>query len=107
MKIPTNIPVKGAFYYHYKHNPNGSMNNYVYQVVGVGYHTEEDDVHFVVYQPIYESSVYKAGKFFDIRPLEMWMGNVEIDGESVSRFTLITDEKVIEGLTRIRDEMYK
>jgi hypothetical protein len=31
MKIPTLVPEPG-FYYHYKHDPNGTVNNYAYEV---------------------------------------------------------------------------
>ncbi len=109
MKKPERVPLNG-FYYHYKHNPESTVNDYVYEVVGVGCHTEDDcrpeDVHLVVYRPIYESSVYLAGKLFDIRPLEMWMGDMEKDGKVFPRYTLITDSDVIAELTMIRDRMY-
>lgn len=89
MKISNKVPENG-FYYHYKHDPNGPMNNYAYEVVGVGVHTEDDcrieDANMVVYRPLYESSVYKAGKLFDLRPLEMWMDNVTKDGITFPRF---------------------
>ena len=109
MKIPVKVPEKG-FYYHYKHDPNGAVNNYAYEVVGVGCHTEDDchpeDANMVVYRPLYESSVYAAGKLFDLRPLEMWMGNVEKDGKTFSRFAKITDLAVIAQLEEIRNQMY-
>lgn len=109
MKIPNKVPEKG-YYYHYKHDPSGEINNYAYEVVGVGVHTEDDcrpeDANMVVYRPIYESSVYKAGKLFDLRPLDMWMGSVTKDGRDTLRFTKITDESVIKRLTEIRDLMY-
>ncbi len=57
------MPERG-FYYHYKHNPDGAVNNYAYEVMGVGCHTEDncrpEDINLVVYRPLYESSVYKA-----------------------------------------------
>ncbi len=109
MKIPSKVPEKG-YYYHYKHDPKGEINNYAYEVVGVGVHTEDacrpEDANMVVYRPIYESSVYKAGKLFDLRPLEMWMGSVNKDGKNITRFSKITDESVIKRLTEIRDLMY-
>lgn len=104
-----NTPENG-FYYHYKHDPMGAVNNYAYEVVGVGHHTEDDarpeDQHMVVYRPLYEAFVYTHGKMFDLRPLEMWMGTVEKDGETVSRFTRITDPERIAALTEVRDAMY-
>ena len=109
MRIPTRVPEKG-FYYHHKHNPKGSVNNYAYEVVGVGAHTEEDcrpeDANMVVYRPLYDSSVYKAGKLFDLRPLEMWMGDVTKDGNTFPRFRKITDPAVVAELQVIKGQMY-
>jgi hypothetical protein len=103
------VPELG-FYYHYKHDPEGAVNNYAYEVVGVGHHTEDDcrpeDQYLVVYRPLYEAFVYKLGKLFDLRPLEMWMGTVEKDGETISRFTRVTDPERIEALEAIRAQMY-
>jgi hypothetical protein len=110
LKIPDRVPEKG-FYYHYKHDPNGAINNYAYEVLGVGHHTEDDcqpeDANLVVYRPLYESaSVYRAGKMFDIRPLEMFMEDVTKDGVTRSLFAKITDEEVVKELGKIRGEMY-
>lgn len=103
------FPDKG-FYYHYKHDPDGSINNYAYKVVNFGYHTEmhdsgEDAIH-VCYRPIYEAFVYKQGKLFDIRPLKMFMESVEINGKSVSRFQKITEPHILDELRKIKLEMY-
>lgn len=109
MKIPTRVPEKGL-YYHYKHDPSGAVNNYAYEMVGVGCHTEDDcrpqDANMVVYRPLYEASVYKAGKLFDLRPLDMWMDKVTKDGRTFPRFQKITDPAVIAELTAIRNQMY-
>ena len=109
MKIPSKVPEKG-FYYHYKHDPAGAINEYAYEMVGVGCHTEDDcrpeDANVVIYLPIYEASVYKAGKLFDIRPLEMWMGDVTKDSKTFKRFQKITDPKVIAELEAIKKKMY-
>ncbi len=110
MKIPEKVPEKG-FYYHYKHDPQGAVNNYAYEMVGVGCHTEDDcrpeDANMVVYRPLYEAFVYKAGKLFDLRPLEMWMGGVEKDGRIFPRFQKINDVATIAKLEAIRSEMYE
>jgi hypothetical protein len=109
MKIPTKVPVLG-FYYHYKHDPKGAINNYAYEVVGVGVHTEDDcaerDANMVVYRPLYEASVYKAGRLFDLRPLDMWMETLTKDGFSFPRFERITDPAVIAELEAIKAKMY-
>ena len=60
----------------------------------------------VVYRPLYESSVYKAGKLFDLRPLDMWMGSVEVDGKKIPRFSKVTDQSVIAQLKMIKQKMY-
>jgi len=111
VKKPEKVPEKG-FYYHYKRDPGGSFNNYAYEVLGVGHHTEDDcrpeDEHMVVYRPIYESSVFTAGKLFDLRPLEMWMGEKTLpDGQTVKRFTKITDPELLKRLRELRDQMYR
>lgn len=104
-----NTPEKG-FYYHYKHDPAGEVNNYAYEVMGVGHHTEDDcreiDKYMVVYRPMYEAFVYKNGKMFDVRPLSMFMEDVTKDGKTFPRFQKITDPEVISKLEKIRDMMY-
>jgi hypothetical protein len=107
--VPTSVPEKG-FYYHYKHDPKGTVNNYAYEFIGVGHHTEDDcrpeDQLLGVYRPLYEAFVYKNGKMFDVRPLSMWMEDVTKDGKTFPRFARITDELVIKQLESIRKEMY-
>jgi hypothetical protein len=107
--VPAKVPEKG-FYYHYKHDPNGPINNYAYEMIGVGHHSENDcrpeDTNMVVYLPLYEAFVYKAGKLFDLRPLEMWMSTVTKEGKTVRRFQRITDPAVIAKLETIKNEMY-
>lgn len=110
MKIPTKVPQKG-FYYHYKHSDDGAINDYAYEVVGVGVHTEDDcrpeDANMVIYRPLYESSVFLAGKLFDLRPLEMWMGDVEVGSKMIPRYRRISDPKVIAKLEVVKQEMYQ
>lgn len=109
LQIPTKVPENG-FYYHYKHDPKGPVNNYAYEIVGVGHHTEDDcrpiDNNMVVYRPLYESSVYKAGKLFDLRPLSMFMENVTKDGRTFPRFQKITDKKILAELEVTKNKMY-
>jgi hypothetical protein len=110
MKVPEKVPEKG-FYYHYKHDPKGLLNNYAYEVIGVGYHTEDDcrseDTNMVIYRPLYEDArVYKAGKLFDLRPLEMWMGEVVVNSKTIKRFRKITDPVILAELAVIKKEMY-
>lgn len=42
MKIPTKVPENG-FYYHYKHSENKGINDYAYELIGVGCRHTEDD----------------------------------------------------------------
>ncbi len=107
--VPEHVPSPG-FYYHYKHDPAGQFNNYAYEVMGVGLHTEDDcrpiDQHMVVYRPLYPSFVYENGKMFDIRPLAMFMEEVTKDGKTFPRFTNITDPALVAKLEAVRDSMY-
>lgn len=108
-RIPTEVPENG-FYYHYKHSATGPVNNYAYEVIGVGHHTEDDcrpeDANMVVYRPLYDALVYRMGKFFDLRPLEMWMGDAEYQGKKVQRFMRIRNPDIIKELEAKRREMY-
>jgi len=109
LKIPEKVPVRG-FYYHYKHDPKGAVNNYAYEVLGVGHHVEEDcrpiDANMVVYRPLYDSEVYKAGKLFSLRPLQIFLGNVTKDGKTLPRFQKITDFRIVAELEQIKNKMY-
>ncbi|MES3004620.1 MAG: DUF1653 domain-containing protein [Patescibacteria group bacterium] len=110
MKIPTQVPERG-YYYHYKHDPTVSVNNYAYELVGVGCHTEDncrpEDANMVIYRPLYpEASVYVNGQLFDLRPLEMWMETVTVNGETVPRFKKITDPQITMKLDLHRKGMY-
>lgn len=98
-----NFPEKG-FYYHYKHDPKGEVNNYAYEVVGFSRDTENKSFS-VLYVPIYENDWF-APADFQARPLEIFMENITKDGKNMPRFSKITDEKIIEELERIKKEMY-
>lgn len=112
--MPKRVPEVG-FYYHYKHDPEKGFQDHAYEVIGVGFHTEDDvrpgEEHFLIYRPLYEQNVYKASKelgipCFDNRPLEMWMEDVEKDGKVFPRFQKITDPELISMLEKVRAEMY-
>lgn len=105
MQAPENVPANGL-YYHYKHDPNGEVNNYAYRVVGVGKHTEDEETFFVIYRPLYEATVFKLGKLFDVRPLAEFMERVLQVDRSIPRFKKITDPQTILALYAIEDKMY-
>ncbi len=105
-----------GFYYHYKHDPNGEVNNYAYEVLNIGHHTEIphsenegiDESAMVVYRPLYDTAlVYRLGKHWDIRPLAMFMEYVTKEGKTFPRFTKIEDENTLAKLKAIRDKIYK
>ena len=106
---PEKRPEPG-YYYHYKHDPNGSVNNYAYYIYGVGHHTEDDcrplDTFMQVYRPLYEAYVYTHGKMFDLRPLHMFYELAHWQGKEVQRFTKIMDPSVIGQLREIKARMY-
>ncbi|MSU74374.1 DUF1653 domain-containing protein [Candidatus Kaiserbacteria bacterium] len=103
MHIPQNFPEKG-FYYHYKHDPNGSLGNYAYEVLGVARHTE-DETYLVMYRPLYKNT-YFSGLAYSARPLDMFMEDVTKDGETIPRFQLITDSEITSKLGLIKRQMY-
>lgn len=100
-----------GFYHHYKHDPSKGIADYAYEVLNIGHHTEIENFEesaMVVYRPLYESAkVYKEGKHWDVRPLNMFMEDVIKDGKTFPRFKKIIDNNIIEQLSKKRDEMYK
>lgn len=110
MKFPSRTPETG-FYYHYKHDLTGPLNNYAYEVLGVGIHTEDDcrpeDANMVVYRPLYKTpeNPYAKNSFF-LRPSEGFFDVVAKEGASFPRFTKITDAKTIVPLEATRSELY-
>jgi len=117
ISLPARVPEPG-FYYHYKHDPNAtdpqhpqcSIQNYAYEVCGLGLYTEDDgpaDRFRVEYRPLYPwALVYRLGKLNDHRPVSMFMETVVKDGVDMPRFTKVNDPAVIAQLTAIRDRMY-
>lgn len=96
-------PQKG-FYYHYKHDPTLGFNNYAYEVIGLARHSE-DKTNLVMYRPLYESD-YLGEAECSVRPLDMFMENVTVDGKTVPRFTKIEDSELISKLNAIKNMMY-
>jgi hypothetical protein len=107
---PDKLPEPG-FYYHFKHDPDGPVNNYAYYIYGVGHHTEDDcraeDAFMQVYRPLYEEAyAYRNGGLFDLRPLHMFFEPAERKGKKVQRFSKIVDRDVIAQLETIKARMY-
>jgi len=68
-------------YQHYKGN--------LYDVLGIGRHTEADD-YFVVYAPV---EAKEGTPEIWIRPYDMFMETVEVDGEVIPRFKHLPDDE--------------
>ena len=107
---PRALPEPG-YYYHFKHDPDGPVNNYAYYIYGVGHHTEDgcrpEDAFMQVYRPLYENSyACRHGGLFDLRPLHMFFAPAERQGRSVPRFTKIVDPAVIAQLAAIKARLY-
>lgn len=63
-------------YVHYK------SDELCYEVMGVGRSTETDE-EYVIYKPLYD----KVGQpEFWVRPISMFLGKVDLDGQLVPRF---------------------
>ncbi|MEI6316841.1 MAG: DUF1653 domain-containing protein [bacterium] len=98
------IPEKG-FYYHFKHNPDISISDHAYEIIGVSKNTEDESAS-VVYRPLYTNDWYKDFDFSN-RPLSMFIDKKELNGEMIPRFQKITDPEIIAKLAEIRNVMYK
>lgn len=103
LPIPKRVPERG-FYYHYKHDPKGDVGNYAYEVVGTGLHTEDRN-YVVIYRPLYKNTFLDNADYC-VRPHDMFVGNLDIEGKTLPRFAKIVDPKVIEKLEKIKREMY-
>ena len=94
-----NIPKKG-FYVHYKHDPAGAPNNYMYEVIGVGRNTEEETF-TVLYRPLYPSD-WMPPADFQSRPIEMFFDQVQKGETKVLRFSLIEDPEIVARLEVVK-----
>lgn len=75
--LVTNSEIKTGLYRHYKGND--------YQVIGTATHSETEEL-LVVYKPLYNDS----GLW--VRPLTMFLENVEVDGITMPRFQFLSDQ---------------
>lgn len=74
--------VKKGLYRHYKGK--------VYRVLGIGRHSETLE-ELVFYQGLYDGEFGKDALW--VRPLKMFLEDVEVDGKTMPRFTFIGEEK--------------
>jgi len=77
-ETPINMDLKIGIYEHYKGNR--------YRVIGIAKHSEtlED---LVVYESLYENKVSKLW----VRPLSMFLEEVEVNGRKIPRFKYIAE----------------
>lgn len=71
--------VKGGRYKHFK----GGL----YEVIGVGRHSESLE-ELVVYKALYDVPKFGKGSLW-VRPKEMFLEKVDLDGKKVSRFEFV------------------
>jgi len=96
--------VPKGFYYHFKHDLEGPVGSYAYEVMGVGRGTE-DDAYVVVYRPLYDNTWHENADF-SVRPIEMFIDTVEREGKVMKRFRLVTDAETIASLEALSQERY-
>ncbi len=58
-----------------------------YQVLGIAHHTEANEP-LVVYRALYDHPEFDKNALF-VRPLAMFVGEVEIEGKMIPRFVYI------------------
>lgn len=97
--------IKKGFYYHFKHNPNQSINNYAYWLVGIAKHSETEEI-TVIYKPMYKNE-WLGGVELISRPIDMFMDTVEKPEYSGPRFRLMEDPEIIARLSVLRDDLDK
>lgn len=71
-------------YEHYKSTP---QNRRYYQLIGFARHTETEEI-LALYIPLYVIPEH-TGLRFQVRPLDMFMEDVEMDGKTTPRFKYI------------------
>ncbi len=76
--ISSDVPIVPGIYRHYKGKP--------YEVLGVSIHTETLEP-LVVYRPLYESDVQ-----YWVRPYNMFIDTVSINGKQIPRFKKLEGE---------------
>lgn len=94
-----------GFYYHFKHNPEVSINNYAYWLVGIAKHSENEEF-TVIYKPMYKNEWLGEAELMS-RPIEMFTDMVEKPEYSGPRFKLIEDPEIIAKLSILRDNLDK
>ncbi len=75
---------KPGIYKHYKHSEESPR---YYQVIGIARNTETDELH-ALYVPLYVIPEHR-GVRFQVRPLRMFLEDIEWEGQTIKRFTYV------------------
>lgn len=84
------MSVEIGYYKHFKGR--------IYQVIGVGKHSETTE-ELVVYKGLYDGP-HGYGAIW-IRPVPMFLETIERDGKTMRRFAPISDAEAIEELNKV------
>lgn len=74
----------------YEHYKSTASDKRYYQIIGFARHTETDEI-LVVYVPLYVIPEHK-GLRIQVRPLDMFIENVEYNGSIMPRFRYLGPE---------------
>jgi hypothetical protein len=95
------LPVPDTFYYHYKRDASKGVYESAYVIKGVAIDCDNRHNSLVIYKPLYfcdpRHADEKGTSFFARRVEEFWE-SVTKDGQTLLRFTPITDETIIQQL---------
>ncbi len=78
------LPIIGAIYAHYKSTELDPKNC---EIINLAKHTETDEI-IVIYRPLYDCEWLENYELC-VRPVEMFMENVEHNGVIVPRFRIL------------------
>lgn len=98
MQLPEN-----GFYYHYRHGEEKSFNDYAYEIVGTGKHSEDESI-FVTYRPLYKNNLSPQNYY--VRPIELFFDEVVWKDKTLPHFCKITDPEIITKLLEIKNQLY-
>jgi hypothetical protein len=88
-------------YYHFKRDPDQGLEHGAYLVLGIGKDTEDRSKHYVITKPLYYCNprhLDERDVSYLCRPIEYFNGEVTRDNYQGPRFSLITDQKIINYL---------
>ncbi len=95
--------IQKGFYYHFKHDPNLSINNYAYRLVGIAKNSETEEV-TVIYKPMYKNKWLSEAELIS-RPIDIFMDTVNKPEYTGPRFRFIEDPEIIAKLNDMRVEL--